>query len=81
MCWMTDAAPWLAEGFAEPVRGVDREGEGVRRFFFALRSRADVGAAIERAFSISPAAFDGAFAAMCGNGSLCGNQSNRPLQR
>jgi len=41
---------------------VARSGEeGVRRFFFALRSRAEVGAAIQTAFGTSPAAFGQAF--------------------
>lgn len=35
--------------------------EGVRRFFFALRSRAQVGPAIQMAFGVSPTAFDQAF--------------------
>lgn len=36
--------------------------EGLRRFFFALRSRTDVGAAIQMALDVSPAAFGQAFA-------------------
>jgi hypothetical protein len=36
--------------------------EGVRRFFFALRSRTEVGAAIQTALGVSPAAFGQAFA-------------------
>ena len=36
--------------------------EGLRRFFFALRSRTDVGDAVQMASGVSPAAFGQAFA-------------------
>jgi hypothetical protein len=36
--------------------------EGVRRFFFALRARAEVGAAIQMAFGVPPAEFGQTFA-------------------
>jgi hypothetical protein len=43
---------------------VERSGDdGVRRFFFALRSRATVDATIQMAFGVPPAAFDQAFSA------------------